>query len=341
MKKRTSVTQKEIAKRAGVSQTVVSLALNNSYDVTLSEETRQRVMEVATELGYVPQAAAKSLVQGRSNNIGLVLVRPHFQVFRDPYIPNVITGLSEIVRTHGFRLLVEHIDDLDHLRTITNLLKGGEVAGMVLSSAHGFDEVVIPLIEEEYPIVLLDTAPDGACVVTLNHVKGVSAAGKHLASLGKTPVACITFAPWNPHVDMRLQAFYAGLRRGGVAFDERYLRYGAYDPDSGYAEMQSLLQEDPYPRAVFGMNDMMALGAMRAILDAGLRVPEDIAVIGYDDMRFAEFTNPALTTVRAPEIELGRVAGQRLIDFIDGKSIQQRQIKLDTELIVRASCGAG
>ncbi|MCA9913501.1 MAG: substrate-binding domain-containing protein, partial [Anaerolineae bacterium] len=229
---------------------------------------------------------------------------------------------------------------LDHLRTITNLLKGGEVAGMVLSSAHGFDEVVIPLIEEEYPIVLLDTAPEGACVVTLNHVMGVSSAGKHLASLGKFPIACITFAPWNPHVDMRLRAFYDGLQSCGVSFDERYLRYGAYDPDSGYAEMKSLLQEDPYPRAVFGMNDMMALGAVRAILDAGLRIPEDIAVVGYDDMRFAEFTNPALTTVRAPEIELGRVAGQRLIDFIEGKVIKQKETLLDTELIVRASCGA-
>ena len=105
--------------------------------------------------------------------------------------------------------------------------------------------------------------------------------------------------------------------------------------------MQSLLMESQQPDAVFGMNDMMALGALRAILDAGLRIPEDMAVVGYDDMRFAEFTNPALTTVRAPEVELGHVAGEMLIDLIHGRSIPERQVLLETQLIVRDSCGAG
>jgi len=339
VKKRTSVTQKEIAKRAGVSQTVVSLALNNSYDVMLSEETRQRVLDVAADLGYVPQAAAKSLVQGRSNNIGLVLVRPHYQVFRDPFIPNVITGLTEVVRAQGFRLLVEHIDDLHNLRTIPNLLKGGEVAGMVLSSAHGFDDVIAPLIDQGYPIILIDDVPGKACSVSLDHAGGVSTAAHHIANLRRSPIGCITFAPMNPHVDSRLRAFKSTLEQEGFVLEDRYLAFGDYDPDSGYAAMQSLLALSPHPQVIFGMNDMMALGAIRAILDAGLRVPEDIAVVGYDDMRFAEFTNPPLTTIRAPEVELGRVAGKVLIDLIHGEVISERQLKLKTELIVRGSCG--
>ncbi len=338
MKKR-RITQKHIAELAGVSQTLVSLALNASYDVTLSEETRQRVLDVAAEMGYVPQAAAKSLVQGRSNNIGLVLIQPHYQVFRDPFIPNIITGLSDVVRSHGFRLLVEHIDDPDHLDTISFMLKGGEVAGMVLSSIYGIEHIVKPLVEEGFPIVLLDTAPAQCYTVLIDHLSGVISAAQYILSLGHREIGCIAFAPPNLNMNKRVNAFKETLTGQGIAIQDDYILYGLYDPESGYKAMQALLSVHPLPTVVFGMNDIMALGAMRAILDAGLRVPEDIAVVGYDDMRFSAFTNPALTTVRAPEVEQGRIAGEMLVRLIAGDKVAEPQISLLTQLRIRASCG--
>jgi LacI family transcriptional regulator len=340
MKKRTLITQKQIAEQAGVSQTVVSLALSNSYDITLSEETRQRVLEVAKGLGYVPHVAAKALVKGRSSNLGFILIRPHYQVFRDPYIPNVITGLSAVVRTHGFRLLVEHIDNLNQINTISNMLKGGEVAGIVLSSFYGLEHIIMPLIEDGYPIILLDTPPDKNYGVLIDHASGVRSAAAHILSLGHRRIGCILFGPPNPHINNRLNAFLEPIKAAGGVIDETLIRHGNYDPESGYEVMQSLLQLHPMPTAVFGMNDFMAAGAMRAIHEAGLRIPEDIAVVGYDDMRFAAFTHPTLTTVRAPEVEQGRMAGELLIKLIGGEPLPEQQMVLGTELIIRNSCGA-
>ncbi|QPC84598.1 LacI family DNA-binding transcriptional regulator [Phototrophicus methaneseepsis] len=344
MKKRTFVTQKQIAKEAGVSQTLVSFVLNGSTEIAISDDTRQRVLDVAKELGYVPQAAAKSLVHGRSNNIGLVLVNPHYQVFRDPYIPNIITGLSNVVRSSDYRLMVEHINDYNGIMTIRHMLKSGEVAGIVMTNFQMAEQVAGPLIKEEYPIVLLEK-PEGilapAPSVGIDHFSGIRCATQHIISLGHERIACIAYGtPRDVHLHKRIKAFRDTITQAGLTFEDRYLRFGHYEPERGYLAMQSLLEETPRVTAVFGMNDLMALGAIRAILDAGLRVPEDIAVVGYDDMRFAEFINPALTTVRAPEVEQGQIAGKMLIDIIENNPISELQVMLETQLMLRASCGA-
>lgn len=338
MKKRNSVTQKQIAEHAGVSQTVVSLALNNSYEIALNDETRQRVLDVARELGYVPQAAATALVSGRSNNIGLILIQPHYQVFRDPFIPNIITGMSSIVRTRGYRLLVEHIDNLDQLITIPNLLKGGEVDGLVLSTFDGLESTISPLIEDGYPIIFLDIPAEGHYAATIDHEYGVNLAAEHLLNCGHRHVAMIPFSPPNPHTLRRVVAFKAAFASAGVPIDEDNVRFGNYDPESGYEAMKAILQNRPLPTAVFGMNDLMAIGAMRAIHEAGLKIPDDIAVIGYDDMRFAAFTHPTLTTIRAPEVEQGQAAGEALIKRIGGEGLPQQQLALKPQLIIRESC---
>jgi len=341
-KKSVFVTQKQIASTAGVSQTTVSLILNNSADVVISETTRQRVLAVAEELGYVPQSAAQTLVRGRSQNLGLVLIKPHYQVFRDPFIPSVMTGFSNVARPHRFRMLVEHIDDLDYIDVIRLLLKGGEVAGMVISNFHDAERVIDSLVDEDYPVVLLDT-PRSSYLhgVSIDHISGIRSIIDHLIALGHRRIACIPYGPTDDvHLGKRLGAYRSTLEDAGLEYDERLVSAGRYDPDSGYQAMKSLLNVSPQPTAVFGMNDLMALGAMRAILEHGLRIPEDVAVAGYDDMRFAAFTTPPLTTVRAPEVELGQVACEMLIDLVEGRKPAIRQLELDTELIVRGSCGA-
>lgn len=330
-----------VAKKAGVSQTTVSFVLNNVEGQNISEETQQRVHNAAAELGYVPQAAARSLVQGSSMNIGLVLVRPHYQVFRDPYVPNVITGLVEVLREQGHRLLVEHVDNLNNIATISNLLRGGEVSGVVMSGDSGIEASLEPLLKEGYPIVMLDETSKARFSVRIDHVDGVRQILEHIIGLGHRRIAFIHYSPAELHSAPRLKTALQVLAEHGIEFDKRYLRFGEYEPQTGYDAMCSLLQENPKPTAVFGMNDMMAIGALQAVHDSGLRVPEDIAVVGYDDMRFAGFTNPALTTVRSPEVAQGREAGHILLELMNGGDLHQSlQKTLRTELIIRASCGS-
>ena len=144
-------------------------------------------MDVASELGYVPQAAAKSLVQGRSTHIGLVLVQPHYQVFRDPYIPNVMTGLSSIAQSNGYRLIVEHINDLNDLNTIRNMLMSGEVAGIILSDFHWANDAVTPLIEDGYPIVSLHVSGKSGKYYSTNITRHANAKEVTVSLKGTTP----------------------------------------------------------------------------------------------------------------------------------------------------------
>lgn len=339
---RRRVTQKEIAKSVGVSQTTVSLILTGDESLSVSKETRERVLQAAHDLGYVPQAAARALVNGRSNTLALILFDPHVQVFRDPYIPNVMTGITEVAGSLGFRLLVERLLDGSDATLVRNLLKSNEVAGAILVNCRLPNPTISGLYREGYPIVLLDTyEPNGLPMVGMNHLDGARQAARHLLSLGHTRIGCIPYTELDhSHIVSRYQSFVRELTSHGVALPPEYVARGHFDPDSGEAAMRQLLSLPTPPTAVFAMNDLMALGALKACSALGVRVPHDMALIGYDDMRFSEFTYPALTTIRAPEIELGRRAAEVLLHMIDNPTPEIPHERLDTQLIVRESCGA-
>jgi DNA-binding LacI/PurR family transcriptional regulator len=162
----------------------------------------------------------------------------------------------------------------------------------------------------------------------------------HLISLNHRRIACIVYTRADPHARRRLDVFRDTLLSAGIVFDERLLRFGDHDPESGYEAMKSILESGDPPTAVFGMNDMMAFGAITAIREAGLSVPQDIAVVGYDGVRESRFTYPPLTTARAPEVELGRRAAEVVLDMLEGKPVDPAPILLQSELIIRESCGA-
>lgn len=342
--KQRRVTSRHVAERAGVSRTTVSFVLNDVEGANIPDETRQRVLDAARELQYVPDTAARALAKGRTQNIALVLFRAHEQVFTDPYVPNIISGFNLIAQRHGYRLLVEQFSDFESAGIVGELLRSGEVAGVLLSGwVWGHDELLVPLIEDGYPLFSLDdligmstTVP----YVTIDHLGGVRTAVRHLISLGHRRIGCVTYGPIaSIHVTRRLQAMREVMLEAGLEVDENLWREGAYEPDTGYRATLSLLQEPRPPTAIFGMNDLMALGALAAIHEVGLRVPQDIAVMGYDDMRFSGFTIPALSTVHAPEMELGRKAAEFLVAQIEGRRLATPK-PLSTHLVVRASCGA-
>ena len=339
-----SVTSRQVAKYAGVSQTTVSFVLNNVESAKVSAETRQRVLKAAKELGYVPDAAARSLAAGRSSNIGLVLAQPHRQVFIDEYIPNIITGLSRVTRERGYRILVELVEDDSHPNTWLNLIRGKEVAGIIAAfnapSEQDIQEMAV-IVAEGFPIVSLNHWHDTVHSVMVDKLDGVRNAVGHLVKLGHKRIACITYAPIPGLHDafQRLLVYREVLEKAGIAYDEALVRQGAYDPETGYQAMKSLLELASLPTALFAMNDVMAFGAMTAIQEVGLRIPEDIAVVGFDDIRLARYSRPALTTVREPDIEHGSAAGKLLIDLINKKPLEQHHIVLKTELRIRDSCG--
>jgi len=342
-KNQKKVTSKQVAERAGVSQTTVSFVLNQVENSNISTETRQRVLQAVQELNYVPDTAARALARGRSSNIGLLLLHPHEQVFIDEYIPNILTGLSQVARQNGFRILVEMITD-DHLPdAYINLIRGKEVAGIIINAPTVQDGLSLHRYAAEgFPIVTLDNVHSDIYSVIVDKLHGVRKAVKHLINLGHQSIGCISYAPVpiNKHAADRLHIFRAALESAHLSYDERFVREGNFDPETGYEAMKSILAEPVHPTAIFAMNDMMAFGAITAIREHGLRVPEDIAIVGFDDVRLARYTTPALTTIHEPDVEHGRRAAETLLDLINGRVPSEKHTRLTTELVIRQSCGS-
>ncbi|MEL6152030.1 MAG: LacI family DNA-binding transcriptional regulator, partial [Chloroflexota bacterium] len=332
-------------RRAGVSQTTVSFVLNRNKTGKISETTAAKVWEAARELGYVPDAAARSLARGYSMNIALVMTNPHKQVLIDDYIPNVITGLMESAGADGFRVVLELVKDDDPVNVIQDLARGREVAGIIIAPNEHTDrymEILLNLNHEDFPLVTLRHLADSIASVTSRNLDGIRAMTEHLIDLGHERIACISYASSavNPHVAERLDMLRKTMQAQGLDLPAAYIKEGQYDPSTGYTAAQELLDLDTPPTAIQCLNDTMALGAMAAVQDAGLRVPDDIAVVGFDDIRVAAYTNPPLTTVRAQEIQLGEQAGRAILDMLHNQPPVNRHIELPTELIVRSSCGA-
>jgi LacI family transcriptional regulator len=338
------VTSKQVAQRAGVSQSTVSFVLNKVGSANISEETSQRVWAAARDLGYVPNVAARALARGKNNLVALILDHPHTQIFLDEYIPKVITGLSQVMQQNGYRIMVEMLDDSNFAKTYVNLIEGGEVAGIVLNyndCTRLSLDVLAEYSTKGFPIVTLDQSHSALHCVTVNKYDGVRQIVQHLIDLGHKRIACIAYGPVVPeaHIHRRLQVYQATLEAAGLVYDETLLREGDYDPETGYSAMISLLDGPVQPTAVYAMNDLMAFGALKAIQERGLRVPEDIAVVGFDDARLAAFSQPPLTTVFEPDVEHGRLAGETLLKLINGQPVPEMTIQLATTLVIRDSCG--
>ena len=338
------VTSRDVAARAGVSRTTVSFVLNDVPGVNISQETRNRVLQAAQELGYVPDAAARSLASRRTNTLGLVLVRNQSHIAVDAFLPQVIHGLGESTRQAGFHLLLEPVEDISHPDAYIHLVRAKHIDGIVLSGPRSDDEELASLISEGFPVVLLGQLPDKpACFVDVDNRGAAREGVEHLIHLGHQRIGCITNAPpeYTGGVD-RLAGYHDALQAAGLPYEEALVRFGDFVPESGYEAARSLLQETPPPTALFVASDVVAFGAMAAVRECGLSIPDDLALVGFDDVPLARYIDPPLTTVRLPAAELGRQAGRMIISLIQNGEVasENRNVILDTELIVRASCGA-
>jgi LacI family transcriptional regulator len=335
------VTASDVAELAGVSRTTVSFVLNNVSGMRIGDDTRQRVLDAAHQLDYHPDATARRMVTGRTNVIGFVLRQSPDQVFADQFLPQVLNGLSQVAVAQGYHILIEPIP-LEHASdAYTRLIRERHVDGIMLSGPRFDDQELLRFHTEGWPVVLMGQLPNTDLpFVDVDNVGGAATATRHLVDLGHRRIALITNA--NPAYTAsadRLAGYRQVLESAGIAYDESLVKYGDFTPRSGEAAMTKLLQLSPQPTAVFVASDTVALGALQAIRDNGLRVPQDIAVVGFDDVPLAEFIDPPLTTIRLPAFGLGWGAADLLIRQINHEDIRQYSVFLDTELVVRKSCG--
>lgn len=338
---RRRATSREVAEAAGVSRTTVSFVLNNVPGVRISEETRQRVLEAARRLNYHPDAAARRLVSGRTRIIGLVLRQTPQQMAADAFLPEVLHGLSQAARRHGFHVMLEALDPNDTTHHYSTLVRENHADGLVLSGPRSDDAELIQLYREGFPIVLQGQLP-GSDVpsVDVDNTAAARAAVEYLIGLGHRRIGVITNAPLVYTAAARLAGYRAALEAAGLPYDEALVRCGNFTAESGYTAMVNLLSTSERPTAVFIASDLVAMGAIAGARSLGLNIPRDLAVVGFDDIPLARYMEPPLTTIRLPAFALGFAAGDLLIRLLNGEEIRSPHVLLETELVMRRSCGA-
>ncbi len=323
---------------AGVSRTTVSFVLNRLEGVNISEGTRERVWEAARKLNYHPDAAGRKLASGKSNTLGLVLCQSPEQVYADAFLPRVIVGIEQAAMQEGFHVLLKPVAPNDSAG-YSRLIRENHVDGIILSGPRQDDAEILRLHREGVPIMLMGQLPDtGIGFVDVDAIEGAEAVVGHLLESGYERIGMITNAPLSyTSAQQRRLGYLRALQNKNIVQDLSLIKQGNYTPASGYHAMKELLTESPRPRAVFVASDVVASGAILAAKRAGLRIPENLAIAGFDDIPMAEYMDPPLTTVRLPAYGLGWAASDRLIRLMRGEELDQSGIFLDSQLVIRES----
>ncbi len=335
-------TSRDVAKLAHVSRTTVSFILNDVPGVSISQATRKRVLDAARKLNYSPNIAGKKLVSGKSYTIGLVLCQLPEQIFTDAFLPQVILGVDQAAMQQGFHVLLKPVDPTD-TGGYTRLVTENHVDGILLSGPRQDDAALMRLHQEHVPILLMGQLPDTDIpFVDINATIGAEMAVTHLIEHGHKHIGIITNAPLDyTSAQQRRNGYLQALKKSKLPTNKAFIKEGNYTPASGFEAMKALLSLTPRLTATFVASDVVAMGAMLAIKEAGLRIPQDIAIVGFDDIPLAEYYDPPLTTIRLPAFGLGWAGGERLIRLIQGDKLDQEDVFLNSELIIRKSSVAG
>ncbi len=329
-----AVTIYDVARESGVSYSTVSRVLNGFEHVRAS--TREKVLQAAEKLGYVANLQARSLAGGRTQIVGILV-----PVIDNSYITEIIAGIDdELARANYNMMLFTTHRHVGKEKQYVNTIANGMSDGVLLLVPLGAEAYLDALREREFPYVLIDqedTTGSGYEVMSTNW-QGAYEATEYLVKLGHRRIGFISGLEELQSTHERLGGFKAALQGNGVPIVEDYIVAGDFWEKEAYRAMNVLLSRDPYPTAVFASNDLTAFGAMAAIRDAGLAVPEDISIIGFDDVPQASLSYPKLTTIRQPLEQMGRVAVKLLMSQLTGPDETQKRITLATQLVVRDSC---
>jgi len=329
------VTIADVAMRAGVSKTAVSFAFNNPE--RLGQATLERVLGVAHDLGYTPHPAARALSMRRSGTIGVLIPQRLSTVFANPFVSELIQGLGELCEEHDLALLL--VPPLDG--SLEAAIRHASVDGFISLGLSPDDRALEVIDALGTPTVLVDSDDSGVHpVVNVDDHGGAMAAANHLLALGHRRLAVLVLPParaqiaYTPTANRRMAGYRAAIEEAGAP--PPLAVTAGISVGAGVRAFESLPSGASRPTGVLVMSDMAAIGVMNAAQTAGMRVPGDLSVVGFDDLPLSAWTNPPLTTVRQPIVDKGRLAARMLIERMNGKSVGS-PAPLSTTLIVRAS----
>ncbi len=329
-------TIKEIAKIAGVSRSTVSRVLN--HDENVSDRTRAKVQSIIDKMGYQPSQVARSLITGRTHVLGLVVPMIVSSLFKDPFFSLLAQGISSTCNTNNYTLMLWLIETNHEKRTYENIINNRLIDGIIVASSKIGDSLIERLVQKNMPLVQIgrNDYPEVSSV-DADNVHGAILAVRHLVNIGRRKLATITGQMELYSGIDRLAGFKRGLEENNLPILEERIAFGDFTEESGYNQAKLLLSRGEFD-GLFVASDTMAFGAIQAIQEEGLRSPEDIAVVGFDDIPAAGHYQLPLTTIRQPIQNLGSIAAQTLIDRLDRKDTgTPRRIILPTELVIRNS----
>jgi LacI family transcriptional regulator len=328
-----NTTIKDIAEETGFSYATVSRALNNKYGV--KSDTRDLIIQVANNRGYTPNGIARGLVKRQTFSIGLII--PDIS---NPFFPEVARGIEEKAKKKGYSVFLCNTNyESDQEVRYLKLLIEKRVDGIILASGFRDATPLESLLPGSIPMVSLCTRYDNVkdSFVIIDNERGGFIATKHLIEQGYPTIGFIGTPGDGLSEGQRYRGYRQALEKFNIPFEDRFVFTGDMKRETGYRIIKRMIVDQDYPRALFVENDMMALGVIQGIKESGLKLPDDIAVVGFDDITFAAFPEIGLTTIRQPKFEMGRLAADILLERIINGTQEHKKYILEPELVVRTS----
>ena len=337
------VTIKDVAKEAGVSVSTVSRVLRN-YD-NVPEETFKTVHAAVDKLKYIPNIAASNLGAGSLKNIGIVVTRSADMAFKNPFFSEMIMGIGSILEKYDYSVQLIMTNDIHAERKrVLNALASGMIQGVILLYSRKYDMLIQDLANTSYPFVVSGRVDGIETDRTIYSVNTDNKAGSyemvdHLIKLGHKKIAILN-GPLEYIVNLdRYDGYRRALVMNGIDYDPNLEINGGYTFSDAKNAVMKAIKAHPEITAIFCKDDMKAIATIQGINELGLRVPEDIAVVGYNNYDLAEISNPKLTSLNVPIYDLGKASGKMIIDLIEQQPIENSTKILDTEIVIRNSCG--
>ncbi len=327
-----TVTLRDVAGKAGVSVKTVSRVINNQGEI--SDSTRLHVLGVINELGYKPNTLARSLVSGKSSTVALIIPQ-----ITDPFFPEVMLGVEAVARAHGYNVFLCNTDDdpQQELKYV-DILAGKRVDGIILCGSRLNAQQLSEVARQHRVSILTSRNPQGSAVISIPGEEGLFAMTSHLIGLGHRQIGHIGW--WTVDEQERLQGYKHALTENNLLADDHWVvRLQQVSIDSGYEAAKKLLRQAPEITGLTCYNDLVAIGVLRACAELGLRVPDDLAVVGFDDIPLASLVTPALTTMHVPRYRLGEMVMELLLRVIAADGELEERLKVEVNLVVRDSCG--
>ena len=327
------VTLQDVALKAGVSIKTVSRVINNQGEI--SEATRQHVLVIINELSYRPNMLARSLLSGKSSTIAVIIPQ-----ITDPFFPEVIHGVEDVARQHGYNVfLCNTNDDPRQELYYLDVLAGKQVDGIILCGSRLSVEQLTEVGKKHRIAILTSREPRATAVIKIAGEAGLYEITSYLLTLGHQRIAHIG---WQIKDEPdRLSGYRNALLEHGLVPDDRWIKLVDHvSIESGYAAAQQLLEQAPEITAITCYNDLMAVGALQACKALKIRVPEDIAIVGFDDISLAALVTPSLTTMHVPRYRLGQMTLELLLRVIAADGALEEHLSVEPHLVIRDSCGA-